>query len=102
MVEVIPFDDHNPPKFCQIAEFCVKVDSWLKEKIKNVVIVHCKAGKGRTGTMISCYLIHSKRCSTPFEAMSEFEKKRTKDQRVRIYTYSFYLQYTSTFNDILL
>ena len=82
MVEVIPFDDHTPPKFLQIPELCAKADSWLKESLKNVIIVHCKAGKGRTGTMVSCYLMHSKKCQTPFEAMRFFEKQRTKDLRV--------------------
>lgn len=89
MVEVIPFDDHTPPKFLQIPELCAKADSWLKESLKNVIIVHCKAGKGRTGTMVSCYLMHSKRCQTPFEAMRFFEKQRTKDMRVSLNVNSF-------------
>jgi hypothetical protein len=38
--------------------------------------------KGRTGTMISCYLIHSMLFNDPFEAMNEFDGKRTKDQKV--------------------
>jgi hypothetical protein len=45
MVELIPIQDHNPPKFVQIPEFCAKVESWLNEKPKNVATVHCKAGK---------------------------------------------------------
>jgi protein-tyrosine phosphatase len=45
MVEVIPMEDHNPPLFLQIPEFCAKVESWLNQKAKNVAIVHCKAGK---------------------------------------------------------
>jgi phosphatidylinositol-3,4,5-trisphosphate 3-phosphatase/dual-specificity protein phosphatase PTEN len=44
--------------------------------------------------MISCYLMHSKQCPTPFEAMSEFEKKRTKDQRgVTIPSQRRYVEY---------
>lgn len=45
MVELFPIEDHNPPQFLQIIEFCRQVDHWLKTNEKNVAIVHCKAGK---------------------------------------------------------
>ena len=32
------------------------MDNWLKGDPKHVAVVHCLGGKGRTGTVIACYL----------------------------------------------
>ena len=65
-----PFDDHHPPKFDDIKPFCEDVTKWLQKNQKNVAVVHCKAGKGRTGVMICCYLLHSKLCESAEEVNS--------------------------------
>ena len=82
MVEHIPLHDHNPPKFHQIDQFCSIIHKWLEEKPNNVAAVHCKAGKGRTGTMISCYYLYSNKYDNPFDAMEAFSCKRCKDSKV--------------------
>lgn len=53
-----PFDDHNPCPLHLLGAFCADVDAWLTGHPENVVAVHCKAGKGRTGTVIAAYLMH--------------------------------------------
>jgi phosphatidylinositol-3,4,5-trisphosphate 3-phosphatase/dual-specificity protein phosphatase PTEN len=44
-----------------------------------VIAVHCKAGKGRTGVLICCYLVHSKLHPDVEEAMSFYAHQRTKN-----------------------
>lgn len=50
-------DDHNPPLFPTFIHMFKRVDSFLAMDPLNVVAVHCKGGKGRTGTAISALLL---------------------------------------------
>jgi len=72
------FDDHNPCPLAMIRPFCESLHSWLAEHEDNVASVHCKAGKGRTGTMICAYLVHTGRF-TAEEALYHFGHARTKN-----------------------
>lgn len=44
-----PMHDHNVPVFGDIYKFCLDVEKYMKKDSNNVIAVHCKAGKSRTG-----------------------------------------------------
>ncbi|KAI8148225.1 protein-tyrosine phosphatase-like protein [Fennellomyces sp. T-0311] len=74
------FEDHQAPPFDVLVQFCKDAGQWLKEP-KHVVAIHCKAGKGRTGTAIAALLLYTHQASNSDEAMSMYNSKRTKDGR---------------------
>lgn len=50
-----PIDDMKAPSTKEAAELCAKVEKLLDEG--HIVAMHCKAGLGRTGTMLAAQLI---------------------------------------------
>ncbi|XP_047049825.1 phosphatidylinositol 3,4,5-trisphosphate 3-phosphatase and protein-tyrosine-phosphatase PTEN2A-like [Lolium rigidum] len=78
-VACFPFDDHNCPPIQLVISFCQSAYSWLKEDIENVVVVHCKAGKARTGLMISSLLVYLKFFPTAEESIEYYNQKRCVD-----------------------
>ncbi|WCJ25642.1 Phosphatidylinositol 3 4 5-trisphosphate 3-phosphatase and protein-tyrosine-phosphatase PTEN1 [Euphorbia peplus] len=74
-VETYPFDDNHVPPLEMVKQFCESVNSWLSQDSKNIAVVHCMAGKGRTGLMVCAYLVY---CGmTPDEALQLYANKRT-------------------------
>jgi PTEN homologous phosphatase len=44
--------------------FAQNVKEWMLADPRNVISVHCKGGKGRTGTMVCVWLIESGKFKT--------------------------------------
>lgn len=72
-----PFDDHNPCPLGVIESCCKDIHAYLSADPKNVAAIHCKAGKGRTGLIISAYLVMSGICATAPLALKMFGDTRT-------------------------
>ncbi len=72
-----PFDDHNPCPLSTMVEFCAYVHDFLSQDKENIVAVHCKGGKGRTGTMCCAFLLFSKPEMYAEQALKLFATYRT-------------------------
>lgn len=74
-----PFQDHEAPPLNLIHPFCVDAKKFLEEDKENVVAIHCKAGKGRTGTFISCLLLYLNIFSTAADCLKYYGLMRVED-----------------------
>jgi phosphatidylinositol-3,4,5-trisphosphate 3-phosphatase/dual-specificity protein phosphatase PTEN len=72
-----PWPDHHPPPFALVPLIMGSMRKWLKEENAEgrVAVVHCKAGKGRSGT-ISCSYLISEEGWSPEDAMKRFTERR--------------------------
>lgn len=77
-----PWPDHHPPPFGIIPLVMGSMRNWLKDpnitpedRNQRVVVVHCKAGKGRSGTISCSYLISEEGWSKE-DALKRFTERR--------------------------
>ena len=87
-----PFSDHNACPLPFIKQFCEHAIMFLKEDSKNVVAIHCKAGKGRTGLFVCCLMVESG--VLPNLALDMYGNRRTRNhQGVTIPSQREYVHY---------
>ena len=71
------FFDHNPAPLATIAAAVADMHRWLSADPANVAAVHCKAGKGRTGLIVSAYLVFAGLAPSATAALRAFGDART-------------------------
>lgn len=59
-VSYYPLPDHQPPTIQMIKEGVKEIDEFLSISNANVAVLHCKSGKGRSGTFFCSYLLYRK------------------------------------------
>jgi len=76
-----PFVDHEAPPLTLLIPFCQDAKKFLEEDEKNIVAIHCKAGKGRTGTFVCCLLLYMNIVETADESLAYYGLMRAGDGR---------------------
>lgn len=80
-VERIFIDDHNVPSLEDMLKYTANVREWMAADPKNIIAIHCKGGKGRTGTMICTWLIDSDQFESAQDSLEYFGERRTDKSR---------------------
>lgn len=72
-----PFPDHCSPSLTYFDESSALISNILKNDPKCTIFIHCKAGRGRSGTVVCAYQIFSKHVSHVQEAIDTVNEKRS-------------------------
>nr|XP_058929538.1 tensin-3 isoform X5 [Kogia breviceps] len=72
---------HAPPldKVCTI---CKAQEAWLNSDAHNVVVIHCRGGKGRIGVVISSYMHFTNVSASADQALDRFAMKKFYDDKL--------------------
>eukprot|EP01102_Stenamoeba_stenopodia_P016666 TRINITY_DN5847_c0_g1_i1.p1 TRINITY_DN5847_c0_g1~~TRINITY_DN5847_c0_g1_i1.p1 ORF type:complete len:959 (+),score=192.84 TRINITY_DN5847_c0_g1_i1:334-3210(+) len=93
------FPDHLPPPWSLLFRIIQAIHDWLTKDPRNVVIIHCLAGKGRTGTIMACYFMYCGLFDSADEALNFFACKRS--QNIWGVTGPAQLRYVNSFERML-
>ncbi|KAL6473002.1 hypothetical protein MHYP_G00191900 [Metynnis hypsauchen] len=76
-MERVMIDDHNVPSLEDMLSYTASVREWMAADPLNIIAIHCKGGKGRTGTMVCTWLIDSDQFESAQDSLDYFGERRT-------------------------
>ncbi|XP_030637585.1 tensin [Chanos chanos] len=68
--------DHHAPALDKICSLCKAMDTWLNANPQNVVVLHNKGNRGRTGVVVAAYMHYSNISASADQALDRFAMKR--------------------------
>ena len=68
--------DHHSPPLELLFELVKIIHEYLLENDEHIIVINCNAGKGRTGTLICCYLLFCGRFNNINDSFDYYSLKR--------------------------
>ena len=75
-VQEFKFPGHPAPPLAVLFKIINSIESWLAADPENVAVVHCLTGRGRTVTLIACFLAWVGEFATATEALAFVAERR--------------------------
>ncbi|KAG9104575.1 Telomerase protein component 1 [Ceratobasidium sp. 392] len=79
-----PFPDHHAPPLAILPLAAREMREWLAGGEHRVVVLHCKAGKGRSGTLACAYLLTLEQTPTPPRLQRSYAPKEWAERRAEM------------------
>ncbi|XP_019724839.1 tensin-1-like isoform X2 [Hippocampus comes] len=74
--------DHHAPALEKICSICKAMDTWLSADSRNVVVIHNKGNRGRTGVVVAAFMHYSNISASADQALDRFAMKRFYEDKV--------------------
>lgn len=76
-VKCFDIQDHTPPLFAETVSFLIEAREFLAKDEERIIAVHCRGGKGRTGSFCCALLLYKKEAEDAEDALNYFSLMRT-------------------------
>jgi hypothetical protein len=94
------FPGHPAPPLGLLFKICTSVESWLDADDRNVAVIHCLTGKGRTAALVACVMAWIGEFPSPMEALQYIaDRRKISVDTLTIPSQRRYIQYFSNMLD---
>ncbi|XP_044043312.1 tensin isoform X4 [Siniperca chuatsi] len=93
--------DHHAPALDKICSMCKAIDTWLNGDPRNVVVLHNKGNRGRTGVVVAAYMHYSNISASADQALDRFAMRRFYEDKALPVGQPSQRRYVQYFNGLL-
>uniref|UniRef100_A0AAQ4RYM7 Tensin 1 n=1 Tax=Gasterosteus aculeatus aculeatus TaxID=481459 RepID=A0AAQ4RYM7_GASAC len=93
--------DNHAPALDKICSMCKAIDTWLNGDPRNVVVLHNKGNRGRTGVAVAAYMHYSNISASADQALDRFSMRRFYEDKALPAAQPSQIRYVRYFNGLL-
>ncbi|XP_022079400.1 tensin-2-like isoform X9 [Acanthaster planci] len=93
--------DHLAPSLEKLCSICKHIETWLKADPHNIVVLHCKGGRGPIGVVVLAYMNYINITSNLETAMDRYAMKRFMEAKTESAMHPSQHRYVNYFTGLL-